>query len=72
MSLFSFQYSVHHDCCNGISMHPTKPVLATSSGQHHFESSDILQSEPHSIEGSAKKPRENSLIFWWCGKTSTT
>lgn len=51
-------------------MHPTKPILATSSGQHHFDLSDIMQTEADNNNGSAKKIRENSLIIWWCGKTT--
>lgn len=27
---------MHKDCCNGVSIHPSKSILATSSGQHHF------------------------------------
>lgn len=49
-------------------MHPTKPILATSSGQHHFEMNDMLHND--TANGDVKKPRENSLILWWCGKTT--
>ncbi|XP_031621676.1 telomerase Cajal body protein 1 homolog [Contarinia nasturtii] len=64
-------YSVHRDCCNGVSLHPTKAILATSSGQHHFELSDMNDVDNNN-EGRIKMPRENSLILWWCGKTQVT
>lgn len=52
-------------------MHPTKPILATSSGQHHFELNDTLLNDAANVNGDIKKPRENSLILWWCGKTTS-
>lgn len=65
-----FQYNLHHDCCNGVSMHPTRPILATSSGQHHFNE-HIKSSDDECVAATAeKKPRENALIFWWCGQTT--
>lgn len=48
---------LHHDSCNGVSLHPSQPVMATSSGQHHFDQTN---------EGI--QMQENSLIFWWHGK----
>ncbi|XP_015363453.1 PREDICTED: telomerase Cajal body protein 1 [Diuraphis noxia] len=32
--------SVHNDCVNGVSLHPTLPLLATASGQRHNENDD--------------------------------
>lgn len=62
------QYNFHSDCCNGISMHPSRPILATSSGQHHF-ADNVKSSDEECVEATEKKtPRENALIFWWCGK----
>lgn len=67
---------MHFDCCNGVSIHPSLPILASSSGQHHFSIYDSITSEDDemnemqvdtSIE-EGTKIKENSLIFWWCGK----
>lgn len=54
-NLTEFQFDSHFDCCNGVSLHPSKPILATSSGQHHFS--------------ATQKAKENSLIFWWYGRS---
>lgn len=56
---FRIQFKVHHDCCNGVSFHPCQPILATSSGQHHFD-----------VDNSLAAIKENSLIFWWYGPTA--
>lgn len=50
---------LHTDCCNGVSLHPTKPILATSSGQHH--TLDPLHHTRSSFS------YENSLCMWWLG-----
>lgn len=31
-----FQFPLHNDCCNSVSIHPLRPILATGSGQYHF------------------------------------
>lgn len=67
------QFNLHYDCCNGVSMHPTKPIIASSSGQHHFEQDYTIENNNNGENTSngiviKKKPRENSLILWWCGK----
>lgn len=64
---------MHHDCCNGVTLHPTKPILATSSGQHHFElvDEDTNSKGINTIKEIKAIPKENSLIFWWCGKSSS-
>lgn len=31
-----FQFPLHRDCCNSVSIHPLRPILATGSGQYHF------------------------------------
>lgn len=56
-------------------MHPNLPILASSSGQHHFSiySSVCSEEEEMDVEKSDQqetvpKLKENSLIFWWCGK----
>lgn len=68
ITIISLQYNLHHDCCNGVSMHPTRPILATSSGQHHFSETVKSSDDECVVEVNEKRPRENSLIFWWCGR----
>ena len=49
------QLPVHNDCCNGVSFHPhNRPILATTSGQHHFDIDN--------------ENVENSLNIWWTGQ----
>lgn len=55
-------------------MNPVRPVIASSSGQHHFNGkiSDGSESEEAmdvDLNSNETKVKENSLIFWWCGKT---
>lgn len=54
-------YQLHEDCCNGISLHPKKPILATTSGQYHF------LTEEEETNGQITKKYENSLTLWWYG-----
>ncbi|XP_060569571.1 telomerase Cajal body protein 1-like [Ruditapes philippinarum] len=53
----------HSDTVNGISLHPTLPVIATASGQRHFRSfnndDDIIE-----IDETSTKI-DNSLRLWW-------
>lgn len=71
---------MHHDCCNGVSIHPSKPILATSSGQHHYAHNELIYNgeveevngveaeKVNGIEARSCNPlTENSLILWWCG-----
>lgn len=69
---------MHKDCCNGVSIHPSKPILATSSGQHHFSDNIWLDDDLIKIENNDKFQNgkeinknemvfENSLEFWWIG-----
>lgn len=37
LELFFFQFPLHKDCCNSVSIHPCRPILATGSGQYHFK-----------------------------------
>lgn len=56
-------YQVHKDCVNGVSIHPFLPVLATSSGQRHYNYasyfSDVSDSDSSEIE-----IEENCLKLW--------
>ncbi|XP_037036519.1 telomerase Cajal body protein 1 homolog [Bradysia coprophila] len=58
-----YQYKLHHDSCNGVSLHPTRPIFATSSGQHHFIDTE------EGVALRSAETQENSLIFWWCGSS---
>lgn len=67
---------MHHDCCNGVSIHPTKPILATSSGQHHNIEDESVNDVSEGINGevvngiqsaASNRLTENALILWWCG-----
>ncbi|XP_060522926.1 telomerase Cajal body protein 1 homolog isoform X2 [Cylas formicarius] len=53
------QMSLHSDSCNGVSLHPYRPVLATASGQHH-----ALDPLHHSRTALVY---ENALCMWWVG-----
>ncbi|XP_049852930.1 telomerase Cajal body protein 1-like isoform X2 [Schistocerca gregaria] len=70
-------FVAHNDCVNGLSIHKQYPVLATCSGQRHFEdlfsdsSSDTDQS-PTEYDSDCritkvKTKSENSLKLWWVG-----
>jgi len=48
--------SVHDDCVNGVSLHPTCPLLVTTSGQRHNEFDDD--------EPALKKDIDISLKLW--------
>ncbi|XP_047028287.1 telomerase Cajal body protein 1 homolog [Helicoverpa zea] len=32
----TYKFPLHQDCCNSISLHPLRPILATGSGQYHI------------------------------------
>lgn len=61
--LREMQFGLHHDCCNGVALHRTRPVLATCSGQHHFGDAAAVDEEGERCE----RTKENSLIMWWYG-----
>lgn len=45
-----YSYPLYEDCCNGVSAHPSLPVVASCSGQFRFENDDI---------------RNNFVNMWW-------
>lgn len=45
------------DCTNGVSLHPTLPMIATGSGQRHFDFSDD--------EDDESQDSECCLKMWW-------
>ncbi|XP_062967315.1 telomerase Cajal body protein 1 isoform X2 [Cynocephalus volans] len=60
------------DCTNGVSLHPSLPLLATASGQRVFpeptESGDEREQEPDLPLLSMRDVHlECRLQLWWCG-----
>ncbi|XP_012257686.2 telomerase Cajal body protein 1 isoform X1 [Athalia rosae] len=51
-----YRIKLSNDCINGVSLHRSLPIMATSSGQR------ICTEEDHC--------RDNSVRFWWCGPKS--
>ncbi|XP_059062787.1 telomerase Cajal body protein 1 homolog [Achroia grisella] len=41
----TFKFPVHKDCCNSVSIHPYRPIMATGSGQYHFSDPEKLLDE---------------------------
>lgn len=71
----SSSFVAHKDCCNGISINPHYPVLATSSGQRHFPEPQSLSDADSSAEEDDRplficrnNNQENSVKLWWLGK----
>ncbi|XP_063786885.1 telomerase Cajal body protein 1 [Pseudophryne corroboree] len=64
----ALQFQAQSDCVNGISLHPSLPILATASGQRQFpkheDSGDESQEAETSKRGTAGT---NCLQLWWCG-----
>ncbi|KAJ6654952.1 hypothetical protein lerEdw1_006423 [Lerista edwardsae] len=65
------QFQALKDCVNGISLHPSLPLLASASGQRTFpdlwdsgdeEDVDLPQSSRPQARG------HNSLQLWWCAE----
>ncbi|XP_057710955.1 telomerase Cajal body protein 1 [Corythoichthys intestinalis] len=76
------KFPAHWDCANGISIHPTMPLLATSSGQRQFlwpsDGEGDSSSSCSDGEGSDRTPEnrgdrtpenrgDNGLSLWWAG-----
>lgn len=57
-------FPAHNDTVNGVSLHPSLPLIATSSGQRHFP--DVYDSDD-SDEGENDNDNvvDNSLKLWW-------
>ncbi|KAM7353393.1 telomerase Cajal body protein 1 homolog isoform 1-T1 [Cochliomyia hominivorax] len=59
-----YQLPLHQDCCNGVSFHPSLPIITTSSGQYHFvDLTEDCESQPQEKIINY----ENSLLFLWFG-----
>ncbi|XP_058825937.1 telomerase Cajal body protein 1 homolog [Topomyia yanbarensis] len=68
-----YNFPLHRDCCNGVSFHPSKPIIATASGQFHFtspgcseENLDVSTLDDATVFNKAQN-QENSLTLWWVG-----
>lgn len=59
LTLYLFQFPLHKDCCNSVSIHPFRPILATGSGQYHFNDPITLLCEEISMEDSQTVQKAN-------------
>ncbi|XP_053574288.1 telomerase Cajal body protein 1 [Bombina bombina] len=65
------QFQAQNDCVNGISLHPSFPLLATSSGQRKFPEIEDSGDESLEVKKSSRgNPGENCLQLWWCGSNA--
>ncbi|XP_041443320.1 telomerase Cajal body protein 1 isoform X3 [Xenopus laevis] len=58
------QFQAQKDCINGISLHPSMPLLATASGQRKFP--ELGEDSGDETDGPPGVAGENSLQLWWC------
>nr|XP_014346165.1 PREDICTED: telomerase Cajal body protein 1-like [Latimeria chalumnae] len=67
------QFPAHRDCVNGISLHPSMPLLATTCGQRKFPE-PFESGDEGDADGILMTHRyvtgENSLQLWWCSSPS--
>ncbi|XP_023209899.1 telomerase Cajal body protein 1-like [Centruroides sculpturatus] len=59
-------FQAHNDCVNGISIHPSLPLLLSSSGQRQFPEPEDSEDSGNETEKECKS--ENSIRLWWNGK----
>lgn len=50
-----FQFKLHKDCCNSVSIHPYRPILATGSGQYHFKDLGNSLEDPNETSETISK-----------------
>ncbi|KAM9111374.1 LOW QUALITY PROTEIN: telomerase Cajal body protein 1 [Pangshura tecta] len=64
------QFQALRDCVNGISLHPSLPLLASASGQREFpEPWDSGEDDEEGGPGPQRPARgQNCLQLWWCGE----
>jgi telomerase Cajal body protein 1 len=53
---------LHSDCVNGVSLHPWKSLLATCSGQRHFDSG--VSDDEEDGKSSENVSKEFSFKIW--------
>ncbi|XP_063828434.1 telomerase Cajal body protein 1 homolog [Ostrinia nubilalis] len=57
----TYKFPLHKDCCNSVSIHPLRPILATGSGQYHFID-PINTIEDENLKPESMKKEENGQI----------
>ncbi|XP_067410012.1 telomerase Cajal body protein 1 [Emydura macquarii macquarii] len=66
------QFQALRDCVNGISLHPSLPLLASASGQRAFPEPGASGEEDEEGGGSSSPhrpaPSQNCLQLWWCAE----
>ncbi|XP_006112202.1 telomerase Cajal body protein 1 [Pelodiscus sinensis] len=68
----ALQFQALQDCVNGISLHPSLPMLASASGQREFlEPWDSSEEDEGGGSGHPQRPAggQNCLQLWWCGES---
>lgn len=58
----TYKFKLHNDCCNSVSIHPCRPILATGSGQYHFKDPLNSGEENDNNEENDKIIEENVLV----------
>ncbi|XP_052749562.1 telomerase Cajal body protein 1 homolog [Galleria mellonella] len=58
----TFKFPIHRDCCNSVSIHPYRPIVATGSGQYHFTDPFTLldENEPNILNRQMNPEELNS------------
>ncbi len=49
------------------SLHPTLPIMATASGQRHFDIADSEGTSEEEKDEDEVDEGDNSLRLWWIG-----
>lgn len=62
----------HGDLINGACFHPSLPLLATTSGQRHFEEPGNDSDDENAIDQEMKIQGDNSLRIWAAGEQEVT
>ncbi|XP_052255898.1 telomerase Cajal body protein 1-like isoform X7 [Dreissena polymorpha] len=65
----AMKFQAHYDTVNGVSVHKTLPLVATTSGQRHFkcvleDSDDDEGSSSNNTRANAAE-RDNCVRLWW-------
>ncbi|XP_054851124.1 telomerase Cajal body protein 1 isoform X2 [Eublepharis macularius] len=74
----TLQFQALRDCVNGISLHPSLPLLATASGQRKFpdlwDSGDEKEEEEKEggrLPSCPQAHGSNSLMLWFCSSAAS-
>ncbi|CAH2041316.1 unnamed protein product, partial [Iphiclides podalirius] len=60
----SYTFPLHKDCCNSVSIHPFRPILATGSGQYHFKDPVLAISDENETNSVEEKCNHGALEVW--------